>query len=272
MRILAIALALIIPFAFAAECQPAQPGVTITTLECADANSTSITASAEVTGVSPGSLTRRGFAFMEGTTGTPSINATPLVNPSFDEGNPPEGWDHVHQCTVARSTQQARVGSYSAEITSLPDQFGRFGMDAPLPPEQAGGRTFTFGAWVWADQPERVRLFIVDRTPDYGDARSAFHPGDGQWHWLSVTRTIKAEGLTGWAICAHHTAGEAFSYYIDGAVLVENAAFEDGQFGAGEYGLDIKGLKPNTSYRIRAFVVDGTGIRYGDTVTCTTLP
>jgi hypothetical protein len=60
--------------------------------------------------------------------------------------------------------------------------------------------------------------------------------------------------------------------YFDGAILVEgDTVFEYGNFNTGAYNLTIKGLKPDASYRIRAFGENNIGVGYGDTVTCKTL-
>lgn len=251
-----------------------QSAPVLVTHACVDHAATYLKTSAEVTDVGSGPVLRQGFAFREGSEGDPRFDIIPIPNPSFEAGSPLQGWDHVHQCTPAGTMEQVKTGSASAKVTGWDGVFGRFGMDTPIPVEQAAGRTFTFGAWIWTDQPERVRLGIVDRTPAYGDTLSDFHPGDGQWHWLAVTRTITGEELQTWSIVVHHAQGGELVYYIDGAMLVEGSGmkvvFEDGEFRAGEYSLAITGLYPGTSYRVRAFAENQAGIGYGTTVTCAT--
>ena len=49
-------------------------------------------------------------------------------------------------------------------------------------------------------------------------------------------------------------------------------AYDDGDFGVGPYTKTIPSLSPGTSYRVRAYAVNGGGTSYGATVTVLTLP
>lgn len=246
----------------------------LVTLACAGQTTGSLTAAGEVEDVGSANVLRRGFLYQEGTEGNPAFEVVPITNPSFEAPNPLHRWDHVHQCTPEASTERVKAGSVSAQITSLDGEWGRFGMNDPIPFEQAAGRTFTFAAWVWTDQPDRVRLRIIDRAPDHGFSLSPFHPGDGQWHWLSVTKTIRSEELSRWEVVVQHTEGDDLVYYMDGAILAEGSGigvvFDDGEFGTGRYSAAITDLKPDTQYRVRAFAENDAGVGYGNTVVCRT--
>jgi hypothetical protein len=51
----------------------------------------------------------------------------------------------------------------------------------------------------------------------------------------------------------------------------DSVAYDDGSFGTGAFTKSITGLKPNTSYRVRAYAVNSAGTSYGTTVNVTTL-
>ena len=175
--------------------------------------------------------------------------------------------------SAERTTEKAKEGSHSLKFTADVDSYGSVVQSNPVPPAQVSLRTMTLGAWVWSDTPDRVRVYATfwvgeSRT----DRMSAFHPGDGNWHWLTLTVRFPA-GVTAWNIRAVNIMpGPSITAYADGVVLVENAVLEDGTFGTGAYSMEVTQLKPDTSYRVRAFVADLQGVRYGNTVTCTTLP
>ena len=193
------------------------------------------------------------------------------MNPSFEEGDPPTGWS-TYQVTRARAGDIVKAGNYSVHITNEEGKGGILRQLNPAPADEAGGRTFTFGAWVYATVGDRVRLGIRDAAEEQElKSYSAFHPGDGTWHWLTVTRTLRSN-LSFWDVEIRIESGSQVSVYADGAALAESAVFEDGSFGTGAYSLNITALKPGTSYKLRAFVQNDAGITYGNTVTGTTLP
>ncbi len=51
------------------------------------------------------------------------------------------------------------------------------------------GQTVTFGAWVWSAAASNARLYIADNV---GGVYSGYHPGNGAWQWITVSRTIPA--------------------------------------------------------------------------------
>jgi len=271
MKILGIIIALFVLFTLVA-CDNEEPLEPLVTGECTNATTTSLTAHATVNSLEDGSLSRRGFVYMEGTDGDTALNITiiPLVNPSFEDGDPPTGWS-VYLVSRARVSDPVKAGNYSVEIISEEDEAGNLYQRNPIPETEVEGETLIFGAWVYATAGDRVCVAIRDVVEgNHAMTSSACHPGDGSWHWLTVTRTLRTN-LDYWNVEIRIKSGSEISVYADGAALVENAVFEDVEFGTGEYSLVITGLKPDTSYRVRAFVENEAGIGYGDVVSCKTL-
>jgi len=264
-----IAIMIIIAITILPSCESSPTVPTLVTHDCTDQATTSLKAQGEVTDDGGTTITRRGFVFQEGTEGDPGLNLTsiPLVNPSFEEGDPPTGWTNTFYVTTNQSTEQVKIGSYSLKCSLPLDHLGYAYQDIPNHTQYAD-EVVTLGAWVWADTASRIRLCLNDGI---GDTLSAYHPGDSTWHWLSVSRTIDSSPTRLQIDVGYTMAGTAISSYVDGVVLIEgNAVFEDGEFGTGTYSLTITGLKPDTSYRVRAFVENEAGISYGNTVTCKT--
>ena len=127
---------------------------------------------------------------------------------------------------VAREGTTVKRGSYSAKVT-------RAGTDCHLSRDvvaAAGGtgyiavRTFTFGAWLFATAPNRVRLRVDDGV---SVSYSAYHTGGSTWEWLTLTSTLAASPTkleAGLRVDSGDTAG-----FIDGGMLVESkfaAAFQ----------------------------------------------
>ena len=233
----------------------------------------SLVAHGEVRRTEAGFSSRRGFVFMEGTTGEPSLNISSvvIVNDSFEDGDPPTGWS-FYQSGVSgeysRSTEQAKVGAHSLKAVSY-DNKNAIITQARPDREQYIGKRVTVGLWVWSDN----RADVMIRWGGFWDVTSSgTHPGDSQWRWMTVSRTIQ-ETDTALTVKLRAGSGETLAttaYFDKVVVVVGDAVFEDGEFGRGEYSLVIKGLKPDTSYRVRAFAVNEVGVGYGNTVTAST--
>lgn len=250
--------------------EPTEP---LVTGDCTDQTTNSLTAHATVNSLEAGTLSRRGFVWLEGDSGDPGLNLTsiPPVNPSFEEGDPPDGWSYFQPGVsgeYSRSTEQVKSGTYSLEAISY--DYKNAIITQVIPDwEQYKGKTVTLGVWVWANR----RADIMIRWGGFWDVTSSGpHPGDSQWRWMTASRTIR-DTDTSLMVMLRAGSGDTLSTtaYFDGAVLIENAVFEDGEFGTGSYSLIITGLKPDTSYNVRAFRVNEAGIGYGNTVTCKTL-
>ncbi len=259
------------PFACDSRLEP-----TVVTRECTDALATSLVARGEVEDVGGGDVLTRGFVYKKGTQQDTGPAIFSLDNFSFESGNPPTGWEAMHG-DLARSSDQAKLGSYSGKLTQ--DSAGQWAIayvtiSDPDTVEAFQGKTVTFGAWVWSDAPDRlVRIGIGDRVDGtYQWSGADPHPGDGQWHWQSVTVTLRSTmdrfGLRALWITGD---GTAISAYVDGAILVEGSAvFGHGEFSEGAYSLTIDDLESDTWYRIRAFAVNEAGVGHGDVVSCKT--
>lgn len=246
------------------------------THDCAARTQTSLTAQGEVMSEGRHDVTRRGFQYVEGDSGDlPDI--IPLVNPSFEYGiDAPVGWTPATGCTSARSTDKVKVGSYSLRVAGREADGQHWTYQILRDMSHFEGEYVTFGAWLWCDTPDRLRLGL--RALDEGGTQlgvtfSARHPGDSQWHWISVAREMDV-GVDRISVDIQIPEGTVISGYADGAILVQGAevlaVFEDGEFAAGIYCLDIAALEHDIWYVIRAFAENAAGIGYGAVITCKT--
>lgn len=270
-----IAIITIVVITIFPSCEAETPtALTLVTHNCTDRTASSLTAQGEVTDTGGVLLSRRGFVWLEGDSGDPALNLTSiaLVNPSFEEGKPPTGWSYFQpgvSGNYSRSTEHVKSGNYSLEAISYDHKNAIITQVIP-DWEQYKGKTVTLDVWVWANN----RADIMIRWGGFWDVTSSGpHTGDSQWHLMTVTRTVQDTDTT-LTLMLRAGSGDTLSTtaYFDGAILVErDAVFEYGEFGTGTYSLTIKGLKPDTSYRVRAFGENEAGIGYGNTVTCKTL-
>jgi hypothetical protein len=103
-----------------------------------------------------------------------------IVNPSFEIGNPPSGWTTFGGAVLTRGNTHIYNGSYAGKIVGG-------GVNTGIYQNIGSGydnKQVTIGCWVWCSTPNTARLNT------FGGAYSAYHPGDGAWHYLSVTNTI----------------------------------------------------------------------------------
>ena len=269
-----IAIMIIIGVTIFPSCESSPTVPTLVTHDCTDQATTSLKAQGEVTDDGGTTITRRGFVFQEGTEGDPGLNLTsiPLVNPFFEEEDPPTGWSYFQPGVsgeYSRSNEQVKSGNYSLEAISY-DYKNAIITQAIPDWEQYKGKTITLGVWVWANG----RADIMIRWGGFWDViTGGAHPGDSQWRWMTVSRTIR-DTDTPLTVMLRAGSGDNLSTtaYFDGATLVvSNAVFEEGEFNTGAYSLTIGSLKSDTSYSVRAFGENEVGIGYGNTVTCKTL-
>jgi len=132
----------------------------------------------------------------------------------------PTGWVLVGAgATVARNTAAGGfvTGTASMGLTRAgADTVVYQNVAAIAPPvSQYRGRTFTAGAWVYADAANRVVLTINDGV---GTA-NIYHPGDSQWRWLQTTRTVDNAATTLQSSC--YVINSNGTGYFDGVTLVE---------------------------------------------------
>ncbi len=136
-----------------------------------------------------------------------------LYNPSFEIGDPPTGWTLTGiGATVARSSAQYKMGSYSALLT-------RNGADCSI--YQAistyadyWNKAVTLGCWVYATVANRAILQVLDNI---SQGNSSYHTGSGSWEWLTATYTLNGAANKLWA-CLLNITNDT-SAYFDGAKL-----------------------------------------------------
>lgn len=58
---------------------------------------------------------------------------------------------------------------------------------------QFRGEAVTLGAWIYTSASGHCRIRIIDSV---GNDQSNWHPGDGAWHWLEVTRIIDVAAVS----------------------------------------------------------------------------
>jgi hypothetical protein len=268
-RVYAIAIMIIGVIIIFPSCLTTATPPTLVTYNSTTSTTTYITAKGEVTNTGGSLLSTRGFVYMEGTAGDPVLNNITLVNPSFESGDPPEGWTYRNSTQVSR-VRDAKVGNYSLEY-QYPGggSWPYVSLDQTFNATEWGNKTLTFGAWVKSDSAS-VGLFFTNWGGGWWSTGS-YHPGDSQWHYITCRATIPTTLTANWSvgILSWNTTA-SYTFWVDDVVLVENAVFEGGSFDIGNYTLTINQLKPATSYRIRAFGENSAGIGYGNTMTCQT--
>jgi|GEM_PF-2327175 len=248
---------------------PLPPEVTpepeLVTLDCTDRTSTSLQARGEVEDTCIGPLWLRGFVYTEGVEGVSGPAVIPLANPYFERAIPLQGWT-IYDGIGERSSERAKLGTYSLEQDVPENARARVWQFVSL--DISAGDHFTLGAWVWCDTPNGAQLQLYEA--DVINVRSAFHPGDSQWHFLTVTGIAAQDANRLRVILSpSRTTGPAYLACYDGIVLLRGGVvFEHGQFSEGTYSLTIDNLEPDTSYRIRALGANETGAGYGDVVHC----
>lgn len=156
-----------------------------------------------------------------------TVNPTNLLsNASFENWGAgasaaPDGWTLTGAgAAVARESSIIKIGAYSAKIT-------RSGTDAVLYVTginslgtYVGGRTFTFGCWVYATVANRARIKLGDQKDS--DTFSSYHSGNSTWQFLTVTKTCNVASSSLDAVLVVDTGDT--SAYFDGAMLVEGAS------------------------------------------------
>jgi hypothetical protein len=269
-RVYAIAIMIIGVITIFPSCSSTPTTPTLVTYNCTTSTTTSITAQGQVTKTGGLLLSTRGFVYMEGTEGDPVLDSVNLSNPSFESGDPPEGWVYRNSTQVSR-VSDAKVGSYALKY-----QYPGGGSYPYVRAQQTfnitewAGKTLTVGAWVKSNSAN-TRLGFMEWGGAWWTSTGSYHPGDGEWHWLRCTATISTNLTANWTVAiVNWNTAASYTFWVDDVVLAENAVFEVGSFDIGNYTLAINQLKPATSYRIRAFGENDKGISYGNTITCQT--
>ena len=121
------------------------------------------------------------------------------------------------------SGNYAKIGSYSAKVTTSGADgeytyiYQRIHSERGI--EYWRGRTITVGCWMlFSGADDSARLIVRD---DIHNA-SKYHPGDGEWHWLTVTFTVdQSATLIHVYPYIKSTFGSVEAMYVDGVTAVE---------------------------------------------------
>jgi hypothetical protein len=136
--------------------------------------------------------------------------------------------------TIARTTNPVFAGTYSAGVTTSGTVSGiyqSYGSYASL-----DGDTVSFGCWVWSATANKAYIEINDGVTN---SVSAFHPGDSQWHYLTVTHLMSNSPselvfscLIGasTAVTAYFDAGTAFQQTAIGFGSYLNSPYSSSLF------------------------------------------
>ncbi|NIA06465.1 MAG: hypothetical protein GWP14_02315 [Actinobacteria bacterium] len=100
-----------------------------------------------------------------------------------------EGWDT--NGAISRSSTTVKDGSFSLTMGS---SYGYTWITNDIPLDSCRGKTIVFGAWVKTDAKIRVSISLVGYNGErYTVNDSGLHPGDGQWHFLTVKRPVPTD-------------------------------------------------------------------------------
>lgn len=118
---------------------------------------------------------------------------------------------------LARVTTPVHDGTYAAQVTAggagdgyISQSYAQYAL--------LKGQTVTLGAWMQATGDS---VGLLQLTDGVNTNNSVFHPGDGQWHYLTVSLTISASAnqLTSNLV----VVGPLLTAYFDGAVLTSSS-------------------------------------------------
>jgi len=137
---------------------------------------------------------------------------TALTNTGFETGDPPVGWIMGGTGTWTRSDINAKSGAYSGELTNTDSNYNL----AYEQPTIALGQSITFGAWVKTDGTAGGNAYL--KIHDTVDTYSSYAPTDGNWHYVTMTRTLTAANPS----VQLFSDGAAHSSYFDDASVVIN--------------------------------------------------
>ena len=95
--------------------------------------------------------------------------------------------------------------------------------------KRLAGRTVTFGAWVKTSTASHARLGNYDGASyEYS---AAYCPGDGDWHWMELTRTFpETAAYPTYARFFFHINVDAATAYFSQPMLVFGSAIGEGNY------------------------------------------
>ena len=121
-----------------------------------------------------------------------------LDNPGFEKWagkrtSPPESWIVTGQgAVILREEGFVKSGKYSARLTTELLQ-GHVIIDQHIPAAPLAGRTVTLGAWIRTSLKDVAGVQILDFAQGMWDVAGGGHPGDGEWHFVTVTKAIRPD-------------------------------------------------------------------------------
>ncbi len=124
-----------------------------------------------------------------------------LKNPGFEKwsGTPnrfPDGWTVAGQgVEILQERKLVKSGRCSARLTTGLLQ-GHVIIDQYVPAKQFAGKTITLGAWILTSVKDAAGVNILDfvgSTHEVNSLGSGDNPGDGQWHFVTATKTIRPD-------------------------------------------------------------------------------
>lgn len=168
-----------------------------------------------------------------------------LANGSFESGT--TGWFlNGSGVTAILSSDRSKYGTYSLKVTRT----GINGNAACYFQDKRGvdywkGRSVTLGAWVWSATPGCAVLGLYeDGIGNLG--YSSTHPGDSQWHWLTVTGVVDSNATylqaDLWA-----AGGVDNVAYFDGVIVQDGSAIQT----IIDYETTPKYISPNGDTKIK---------------------
>jgi len=147
----------------------------------------------------------------------------------------PDGWTILSSgsSAVAREASIIKMGIYSAKIVLSGGTYIFLTQEIHATKGIAywKGRTLTLGCWVYATVANITRIQIGDGVDN---SYSSYHPGDSQWHFLTVNHTVNSSATTVQIVGRLGDNGDGTAYF-DGAMCVEgSSAFAFADKPAGE--------------------------------------
>ena len=133
----------------------------------------------------------------------------------------PDGWTILSSgsSAVAREASIIKMGIYSAKIVLSGGTYIFLTQEIHATKGIAywKGRTLTLGCWVYATVANITRIQIGDGVDN---SYSSYHPGDSQWHFLTVNHTVNSSATTVQIVGRLGDNGGGTAYF-DGAMCVE---------------------------------------------------
>jgi len=232
---------------------------TVTTQEESDVSSSGMTGNGNITdtGGSGSDVTRRGFCYMEGTSGDPDANGTTLYAGEVvgSTANPSVAAKAFTAVNCTGLTKANGVLKIDLKCDA-PEKLSNTGYQFEL---TSAGKSDTNE---WDFYPPRSEITTSYKTFYFPLSACGSQGGE-----LDVT----AINYIRWYASSTDSSNITVSWRNAAILIGQTAVFDDGTFGTGSFSKSITGLSPSTNYRIRAYAVNVAETSYGTTVQARTL-